>query len=214
MLKSFKHKIDYYFLALLKCFIGFISTFVGILQTFKYQKIIKLQNEVKNVSEKIILRDIMPSSLNPDSKELANIIINRIGLMPRKKGSTENMYKVLIELYEKTKRANQNKRPEMGIMTVEEMGNFAGITRQTMYEYLSRWTEIDLIVKTSYIWEGKVIIGYKLNGNTLETAFDRIFVKVKNSLDMTKKFVKELQKSLKNEKLSQHQKMRHSGFVA
>lgn len=158
--------------------------------------------------EKIILNDITPSSINPDSKELANVIIYRIGLMPRKKGSTQDMFKVLLNLYERTKISNQQKRPESAIMTVEEMGKAAGITRQTMYEYLSRWTELDLIVKTSYIWEGKVIIGYKLNGTTLESAFDRVFVKVKNNMEMTQKYIRELQKTLKNEKLSAHMKNR------
>ena len=162
------------------------------------------------MQEKIVLTDVMPSSISPDSKELANVIISRIGLMPRKKGSTDQMYKVLIQIYERTKRANQQKRPEIGITTVEEMGKFAGITRQTMYEYISRWTELDIIHKTSYIWEGKVIIGYKLNGSTLDQAFERVYLKVKNSLEMTHKYVKELQKTLKNEKLSNHMKYQKS----
>ena len=158
--------------------------------------------------EKIILNDITPASVTPDSKELANVIIARIGLMPRKKGSTEDMYKVLIELYERTKRASQEKKLELAVMTVEEMGSMAGITRQTMYEYLDRWTTLDLIVKTSYIWEGKVIIGYKLNGNTLESAFERVLLQIKNHTEITQKYIKELQKTLKNEKLSQLAKIK------
>lgn len=154
------------------------------------------------MKEKIVLTDTMPSSMSPDSKELAEVIIQRVGLTPRKKGSTEHMHKILIELYEKTKRANQQKKPEQAIMTVEEMALLASITRQTMYEYLDRWIELGLISKTSYIFEGKVIIGYKLNGNTLEAAFERSFALIKNNLDLTLKYVGELQKSLKNEKLS------------
>lgn len=153
-----------------------------------------------------ILSNIEPSSLNPDSIEFAKVIVNRIGLMPRKKNSTENMYKTLIELYERTKQANKEKKPELAVMTVEEMGNCAGITRQTMYDYLKRWTDLDLISKTSYIYEGKVIIGYKLNGNTLEQGFEKAAVKLKNHLELTLKYVKELQKSLKNEKLSESMK--------
>ena len=41
-------------------------------------------------------------------------------------------------------------------MTVEEMGNAAGITRQTMYDYLKRWIDLDIITKTTYIYEGKM----------------------------------------------------------
>ena len=106
------------------------------------------------------------------------------------------------------KKANQNKKPEEAVMTVEEMGAFAGITRQTMYDYLKRWTHLDLIVKTSYIYEGKVVIGYKLNGLTLENAFEKAFVKIKNHMEATQKYVRELQKTIKNEKLSHKMKQK------
>ncbi|MFH0874493.1 MAG: hypothetical protein V1859_01020 [archaeon] len=161
-----------------------------------------------------ILTNIEPSSVNPDSKELANVIINRIGLMPRKLGSTEDMYKTLIELYERTKLAQRDKKPELAVMTVEEMGNYAGITRQTMYDYLKRWVDLDLIVKTTYIYEGKVIIGYKLNGTTLEQAFQKGIVKIKNNLDLTTRYIGDLQKSLKNEKLSESMKEKSSSSQA
>lgn len=160
------------------------------------------------MDKKIILIDSIPTSMNPNSQELANVLINRIGLMPRKKGSTTHMNKVLIQLYESTKRSNQNKRPEQAIMTVEEIAACAKITRQTMYEYLPRWLELDLITKTSYIWEGKVMVGYKLNGNTLESALERSFIKIKNNLEITLKYARELQKQLKNEKLSAQQRLK------
>lgn len=159
-----------------------------------------------NVKDKIILTNSEPASMSPGAKELAMVIINRIGLMPRKKGSTENMHEALIELYERSKMAISQKKPELAVVTVEEMGQAAGITRQTMYDYLSRWTTLDLIVKTSYIHEGKVVIGYKLNGNTIEQAFEKAFVKIKNNLEQTQKYVRELQKTIKNEKLSQKMK--------
>ena len=152
---------------------------------------------------KIILTNIEPG-LNANSEELANVIIQRLGLMPRKKGSTEKMHKVLIDFYERAKLATREKDPKRAIMTVEDMGISAGITRQTMYEYLRRWLELDLISKTSYIdqWN-KVIIGYKLNGGTLEQAFERARKKVHSHLDETQKYVVEIQKQLKNEKISE-----------
>lgn len=153
-----------------------------------------------------ILTNAEPASLNPDSVELANIIIQRTGLMPRKKGSTEDMYKTLIELYERTKQAVRDKKPEMAVMTVEEMGNFAGISRQTMYDYIKRWLDLDLIAKTSYIYESKVIIGYRLNGNTLEQAFEKSAIKIRNNTETTLKYVKELQNALKKEKISETMK--------
>ncbi|AJF61791.1 hypothetical protein QT06_C0001G0963 [archaeon GW2011_AR15] len=151
-----------------------------------------------------------PSSMNPDSKELATIVISRMGLSPRKVGSTEQMYRVLIELYERIKLSAKEKKPELAVLTVEEMGNVAGITRQTMYDYIKRWIDLDLIIKTSYIFEGKVIIGYKLNGATLENAFEKAAVKIKNNLELTLKYVRELQNSIKKEKISETMRQKES----
>lgn len=156
--------------------------------------------------ERIILGMAEPD-LNASSDELAEVIVQRLGLMPRKKGSTEKMHKVLIELYERAKEASKEKNPTKAIMTVEEMAYFAGITRQTMYDYLKRWIALDLIVKNSYIDQSsKVVIGYKLNSNTLEQAFDKARTRINNNLELTAKYIQELQKVLKNEKISQSHK--------
>lgn len=156
--------------------------------------------------EKIVLTDHEPAP-GANSDELSNIIINRIGLIPRKKGSTEKMNLVLVELYERAKTSYREKKPSEALMTVEEMAAFAGITRQTMYEYLRRWQNLNLITKTSYIGkDDKVVIGYRLNGYTLESAFEKAKIRVANNMDMTLKIVAELQKSLKNEKISISQK--------
>ena len=152
---------------------------------------------------KIILSNVEPE-LNANSEQIANVVIQRLGLMPRKKGSTEKMHKVLIELYERAKTATREKDPRQSILTVEELGFHAGITRQTMYEYLRRWIELDLITKTSYIDQfSKVVIGYKLNSGTLENAFQRSKKMIHKHLDETEKYIVELQKLLKNEKISQ-----------
>lgn len=149
-----------------------------------------------------ILRHSEPT-MNPSSEELAHVIIHRLGLMPRKKGSTEKMYRVLLELYEKAKVASRDKLPTAALMTVEEMAIHAGISRQTMYDYIKRWVEIDFISKTSYISpEQKVVIGYKLNGPTLDSAFAKSRTRIHNNLDVTEKYIAELQKIVKNEKIS------------
>ena len=117
------------------------------------------------------------------------------------------MNRVLIELYERAKAAAREKRQTKAVMTVEEMGKFAGITRQTMYDYLKRWLALDLITKTSFIGQDeKVNIGYKLNGNTLEMAFDKAKTRINNNLEFTQKYIVELQKIVKNEKISKSQK--------
>lgn len=149
-----------------------------------------------------ILRHAEPT-MNPSSDELANIIIHRMGLMPRKKGSTEKMHRVLLELYEKAKVASRDKTPTAAIITVEEMALHAGISRQTMYDYIKRWVDTEFITKTSYIsLDQKVVVGYKLNGPTLESAFEKTRTRVHNNLDLTAKYVQELQRIVKNEKIS------------
>ncbi len=154
---------------------------------------------------KIVLQNHEPS-MNPTSEELAKIVMARVGLEPRKSGSTDKMFRTLMELYERSKQSNREKRPESAVMTVEEMGYYAGITRQTMYDYLRRWLELNMIVKTSYIINNKVVIGYKLNGTTLEASFEKARQQINNNMDLTAKYVQELQRRIKNEKISQAQK--------
>jgi hypothetical protein len=164
--------------------------------------------------KKIILTSIEPD-ISANSSEIAAVLIQRLGLMPRKKGSTKDMNKVLIELYERAKDASRHKNPTKAIMGVEDMAYFAGITRQTMYDYLKRWLDLDLIIKTSYIdVNHKVVIGYKLNGNTLEQGFEKARARINNNLDFTLKYIRELQKTLKNEKISQAQQKKPKLVVA
>ena len=155
-----------------------------------------------------------PGSVNPDSKELANIIIERMGLSPRKTGSTDQMYRVMVELYERMKLSQKEKKPELAVLTVEEMGNHANITRQTMYEYIKRWLDLELIAKTTYIYENKVIVGYKLNGVTLENAFEKATVRIRNHLDQTLKHVRDLQNTIKREKISETMKQKDAAPAA
>ena len=153
------------------------------------------------MAAKIIISDHEPG-MNPTAEELTKIIMQRMGLMPRKEGGTDKMHNVLVELYERMKIAQREKKPESSVLTVEELGLHAGITRQTMYDYLKRWLELDLIAKTSYINQGKVIVGYKLNGATLESSFEKAVQKINNHLETSMKYVRELQKQIKNEKIS------------
>ena len=77
-----------------------------------------------------------------------------------------------------------------------------------MYEYIKRWLDYELIAKTTYIYENKVIVGYKLNGVTLENAFDKAAVRIKNHVEQTMKYVRELQNTIKKEKISETMKQK------
>ena len=144
------------------------------------------------------------SEILPDAKkeEIARVILSRFGLLPRKKDGTAKMHDLLLELYERKKQANREKKPETAVMPVEEMGLFAGIKRQTMYDYLHRWLELNVLKKTSFVSGGKVIIGYELNGNNLEGAFRKAETAVKNHLEDTFKLVEHLQNEIKKEKIT------------
>lgn len=136
------------------------------------------------------------------TEELARVLLARFGLVPRKKDGNAAMHKLLMELYERKKISNRDKKPEAAVMPVEEMGSFAGIKRQTMYEYLHRWLDLNILKKTSFVADGKVIIGYELNGTNLEGAFRKAESIIKNHLEDSFKIIDHLQNEIKKEKIS------------
>jgi len=136
-------------------------------------------------------------------EELAKIILARLGLLPRKKDALAKFHQLLIELYERKKQSNQDRKPEMAVMTVEEMGVFAGIKRQTMYDYLNRWLLLNVLKKTSFVSDGKIITGYELNGTNIEAAFRKAEYIIQNHISATFDIIKEFQNEIKKEKLRQ-----------
>ncbi|RLE46222.1 hypothetical protein DRJ22_02510 [Candidatus Woesearchaeota archaeon] len=148
---------------------------------------------------KIELKHAEPLDNNID--ELAKTLITRFGLVPRKKDATAKFHKLILELYERKKQANKERKPEIAVMPVEEMGIFAGIKRQTMYDHLRRWLDLNILKKTSFVANGKVVIGYELNGNNLEGAFRKAEVVVRNHLEQSFKLIEELQNEIKKEKI-------------
>ncbi len=143
--------------------------------------------------------EVLPDA---DVDEMARILLARFGLLPRKKDGSAKMHSLLLELYERKKQANKEKKPEIAVMPVEEMGLFAGIKRQTMYDYLHRWLNLGILKKTSFVSEGKVVIGYELNGNNLEGAFRKAESTVKSHLEDSFRLLGELQNQIKKEKIS------------
>lgn len=137
-----------------------------------------------------------------NTEEVAKVLLHRFGLVPRKKDGNARMHTLLLELYERKKEANRDKKPEASVMPVEEMGSFAGIKRQTMYEYLHRWLDLNILKKTSFVSDGKVVIGYELNGTNLENAFRKAETVIKNHLDDSFKLVEHLQNEIKKEKIT------------
>lgn len=134
-------------------------------------------------------------------EELSKVLLARFGLSPRKADSSAKIHNLLLELYERKKAANREKKPELAVMPVEEMALFAGIKRQTMYDYLHRWLELQILKKTSFVAQGKVVIGYELNGNNLESAFRKAESTIKSHMEQTFRIIEQLQNEIKKEKL-------------
>ncbi len=149
----------------------------------------KIQLEHSEVPEQALTEDI------------AKTLLARFGLLPRKKDGNAQMHKLLLELSERKKAANRDKKPETAVMPVEDMGLFAGIKRQTMYEYLHRWLDLNILKKTSFVSNGKVVIGYELNGTNLEGAFRKAESTIKTHLDDSFKLIEKLQNEIKKDKL-------------
>jgi len=135
------------------------------------------------------------------SEELSHVLLARFGLIPRKKDGQAKLHKLLLEMYERKKQANREKMPERAVMPVEEMALHAGIKRQTMYDHLKRWLDLNVLKKTSFVSQGKVVIGYELNGTNLEGAFRKAEATVKAQMDTSFRLIEQLQNEIKKEKL-------------
>lgn len=139
--------------------------------------------------------------VNQEVEELSKVLIARFGLSPRKKDGNAQLHKLLLQLYERKKEANREKKPELAVVPVEEMALYAGIKRQTMYDYLRRWLDLQILKKTSFVSAGKVVIGYELNGNNLEGAFRKAESTLKGHLEASFRLIEQLQNEIKKEKL-------------
>jgi len=149
---------------------------------------------------KIELRHMNPSP-GADSEELSKVVLARFGLIPRKKDAKAGFHKLILELYERKKHSNKEKKPEIAVMTVEEMGMYAGIKRQTVYDYLRRWLMLQILKKTTFVQNGTIITGYELNGSNLENVFRKAEVIIKEHVERSIEYTKELQNEIKKEKL-------------
>ena len=151
---------------------------------------------------KIELKHMNPSP-GANSEELAKVTLARFGLIPRKKDAKAALHKLLLELYERKKLANRSKKAEDAVMTVEDMAMHSDIKRQTMYDYLNRWLMLQIIKKTTFARDQSIVIGYELNGSTLEAAFRKAQVVVNSHVETSIEVIKDLQNEIKKEKLRQ-----------
>ena len=149
---------------------------------------------------KIQLHSVEPVQ-DASAEELAKVILARFGLLPKKRDAKAQFSRLLLELSERKKEANRERKPEAAVMTVEEMGAYAGIARQTMYDYLSTWKTLQILKKTSFVTDGKVVIGYELNGTNLEGAFKKAdnIIRAHNELSLS--MIRQLQSEVKKDKL-------------
>ncbi len=139
--------------------------------------------------------------INQEVEELSKVLVARFGLSPRKKDGNAQLHKLLLQLYERKKEANREKKPELAVMPVEEMALHSGIKRQTMYDHLRRWLDLQILKKTSFVSGGKVVIGYELNGSNLEGAFRKAESTLKGHLEASFRIIEQLQNEIKKEKL-------------
>ncbi len=164
-------------------------------------KLINFKDAKKIMKFELEVTEPLPDA---ETEEIARILLARFGLLPRKKDGQAKMHKLLLELYERKKSANRQKKPEEAVMTVENMGVFAGIKRQTMYDYLGRWLSLSLLKKTSFVANGKVVIGYELNGTNLESAFKKAEYTIRSHVEQSIDIVRSLQNEVKKEKIRQN----------
>lgn len=138
---------------------------------------------------------------NSNSQELTRCVLSRFGLLPRKNGAKIKIEELILELYERKKKAYKEKKGDFAVMTVEEMATYAKVSRQTMYDYLYRFLQINILKKTSYMKNNKIVTGYELSGNNLENSFSKAISIIQEQLETSIEYVKLLQNEIKKEKL-------------
>ena len=136
-----------------------------------------------------------------NSEELAKVLLARFGLLPRKVDAKAQFHRLLLELYERKKHSLKERKPELAVMSVDQMAAYAGIARQTFYEYMARWLTLQVIKKTSFVADKRLTTGYELNGNNLEAAFARSKNIVEDHTQTSIEIAKGLQTEIKKEKL-------------
>src|SRR3989338_5438807 len=138
---------------------------------------------------------------NADHKKLTRCILSRFGLLPRKQGAKIRIEALILELYERKKQAYKNKLPDEAVMTVEAMATYAQVSRQTMYDYLYRLLQLNILKKTSFMKQHELITGYELSGHNLETSFTKAITLIHEELGTSLELIKSLQNEIKKEKL-------------
>ena len=108
---------------------------------------------------------------------------------------------LILELYERKKQAYKNKLPDEAVMTVEAMATYAQVSRQTMYDYLYRFLQLNILKKTSFMKQHELITGYELSGHNLETSFTKAITLIHEELGTSLELIKSLQNEIKKEKL-------------
>jgi len=149
---------------------------------------------------KFELKHVNPSP-GADQKELSNVVLARFGLIPRKKDAKAAFNKLLLEFYERKKQSLKDKKPELAIMSIDEMALYSNIKRQTMYDYLKRWLSLALIKKASFARGNSIIRGYELNGSNLENAFRKAETIVQQHILRSIDYINDLQNEVKKDKL-------------
>lgn len=122
---------------------------------------------------------ILPS--DDTQNEVLKVILKRMGLAPSKVDAIGDFNRLFNELYERKKFAIKD--PKNSVMSVDEMSIYTGIKRQTMYDYLSRWLEIQFLKKTCIGLNEK--IGYELSGPSLEASFQKVQYYFQKEMNIT-----------------------------
>ena len=94
----------------------------------------------------------------------------------------------------------QNRGQWVAIFSLTMSGISTGTINFSLH---NKYCYIDFISKATFVANGKVVKGYKLNGNTIEDAFGKARTIISKNLNETSKMITDLQKLIKNEKIKE-----------
>ena len=158
---------------------------------------------MENPNEKFY--GIMNAELSLPSKDLL-IVPHRNGkLIVNYPAFGPNPYLINIKLMSK-KYFHSKRLPNVSFVdpTTSESISIAAydFEKQTYKQFFNgRWLQLGILKKTSFVSNGKVIIGYELNGPNLEASFKKAQTVLHNHAETSIQIVRDLQTTIKKEKL-------------
>jgi len=135
----------------------------------------------KNISD-IVLKNVFPTDdRQMTSKELADIIVKRLGL--KRKKSIADHGKLLLELL--------NYRKKGVPVSIDEISSILGVSISQTYEEIRKWRTMGILEFVKIPRGDSFIKGYMLSGSTSNRLLDKVESSINSFMRKTRRIAKD-----------------------